>query len=145
MASIFDAARYILEMRGRTSTVKLQKLCYYAQAWSLVWDDTPLFDEDFEAWANGPICPVLFQRFKGRFDLVAEDITDEDSSRLNDNQKETVGMVLDHYGHRDIQYLSRLTHMEDPWIDARKGYSPGESCNVIITKDSMAMYYGGLD
>ena len=145
MASIFDAARYILEVQGRTSTMKLQKLCYYAQAWSLVWDDTPLFDEDFEAWANGPICPVLFQRFKGRFDLVAEDITDGDSSRLNDNQKETVGMVLDHYGHRDIQYLSRLTHMEDPWIDARKGYSPGESCNVIITKDSMAMYYGGLD
>ncbi len=145
MASIFDAARYILEMRGRTSTMKLQKLCYYAQAWSLVWDDTPLFDEDFEAWANGPIFPVLFQRFKGRFDLVAEDITDGDSSRLNADQKETVGMVLEHYGHRDAQYLSRLTHMEDPWIDARKGYSPGESCNVIITKDSMAMYYGGLD
>ena len=94
MASIFDAARYILEMRGRTSTMKLQKLCYYAQAWSLVWDDTPLFDEDFEAWANGPIFPVLFQRFKGRFDLVAEDITDGDSSRLNADQKETVGMVL---------------------------------------------------
>ena len=145
MASVFDTAHYILEQYGRMSTMKLQKLCYYAQAWSLVWDDAPLFDEDFEAWANGPICVVLFQKYKGRFDLTAEDILDGDSARLSDAQKETVNAVLEHYGPRDAQYLSRLTHMEDPWIEARNGYAPGERCNVIITKDSMAMYYGGLD
>ena len=49
MANIFDVARYILEVKGSMSTMKLQKLCYYCQAWSLVWDDSPLFDEDFEA------------------------------------------------------------------------------------------------
>ncbi|CUP62134.1 Uncharacterized phage-associated protein [Anaerostipes hadrus] len=44
MANVFDAAKYILERLGEMSTMKLQKLCYYAQAWSLVWDDVPLFD-----------------------------------------------------------------------------------------------------
>lgn len=36
MAIIFDTARYILEKEGQMSTMKLQKLCYYCQAWSLV-------------------------------------------------------------------------------------------------------------
>lgn len=44
MANVFDTAKYILEFRGKMSTMKLQKLCYYSQAWALVWDDAPLFD-----------------------------------------------------------------------------------------------------
>ena len=47
--TIFDVAKYILHKMNRMSTMKLQKLCYYAQAWALVWDDTPLFDEEFYA------------------------------------------------------------------------------------------------
>ena len=46
MANVFDTAKYILEQKGDMSTMKLQKLCYYSQAWGLVWDDEPLFDED---------------------------------------------------------------------------------------------------
>lgn len=54
MANVFDVAKYILVQRGEMSTMKLQKLCYYCQAWSLVWDDKPLFEEEFQAWANVP-------------------------------------------------------------------------------------------
>ena len=50
MATVFDVAKYILEKKGTMSTMKLQKLCYYSQAWSLVWDDQPLFNEDFESF-----------------------------------------------------------------------------------------------
>lgn len=59
MPTIFDAAKFILEQLGQMSTMKLQKLCYYAQAWSLVWDDAPLFEEDFQAWANGPVLSLI--------------------------------------------------------------------------------------
>lgn len=48
MANIISVAKYILEQRGAMTTMKLQKLCYYSQAWSLAWDDKPLFDEDFK-------------------------------------------------------------------------------------------------
>nr|WP_296476513.1 type II toxin-antitoxin system antitoxin SocA domain-containing protein [uncultured Acetatifactor sp.] len=44
--------------------MKLQKLCYYARAWTLVWDDAPLFEEDFQAWANGLVCPNCFLRHR---------------------------------------------------------------------------------
>lgn len=144
MSNVFDVAKYILEQNGEMSTMKLQKLCYYAQAWSLVWDDKPLFDEDFQAWANGPVCPELFRKTKGRFSVTAND-EDGGDNDLTDNQKETIDVVLNYYGNHDAQWLSQLTHLEEPWNDARIGIPPGIGCSNIITKESMAMYYGGLE
>lgn len=143
MANVFDIAKYILEKKGKMPTMKLQKLCYYAQAWALVWDDKPLFKEDFQAWANGPVCPKLFQETKEKFVVQVNDITREENN-LTDNQKDTIDKVLEYYGNHDAQWLSRLTQTEDPWNEARKDVPSGVGCDEIITKESMAMYYGGL-
>lgn len=143
MANVFDTAKYILEQFGEMSTMKLQKLCYYSQAWSLVWDDSPLFQEDFQAWANGPVCPELFYKTQGKYSVIASDETGGEGD-LTENQRDTVERVLKHYGGHDAQWLSQLTHMEEPWIIARRGIPAGTGCNNIITKESMAIYYGGL-
>lgn len=143
MANVFDVAKYILEKRGTMSTMKLQKLCYYCQAWSLVWDDKPLFNEEFQAWANGPVCPILFSKTQGRYSVNADD-EDGGEKNLTDEQIDTIGKVLEYYGGHDAQWLSQLTHMEAPWNEARKGIPSGAGCSNIITKESMAMYYGGL-
>ena len=37
VATVFEVAKYILEKKEKMSTMKLQKLLYYCQAWSLVW------------------------------------------------------------------------------------------------------------
>ena len=144
MASVFDTARYILEKLGPLSTMKLQKLCYYSQAWSLVWDDKALFDEDFQAWANGPVCVELFKHTQGRFSVEAVDEPGS-SDNLSPNQKDTIDTVLDYYGDKDAQWLSRLSHLEDPWKLARRGIPLGAGSDAIVSKESMAMYYGGLD
>ena len=143
MANVFDTAKYILEKMGTLSTMKLQKLCYYSQAWSLVWDDAPLFDEDFQAWANGPVCPELFTKTQGRYSVQASD-EDGGIGNLSDNQKDTIDKVIEYYGCHDAQWLSQLTHMEEPWLKARASAPNGKPCTNIITKESMAMYYGGL-
>lgn len=143
MANVFDTAKYILEKSGTMSTMKLQKLCYYSQTWSLVWDDAPLFNEDFQAWANGPVCPELFHKTQGKYSVDAGD-EDGGEGGLTDNQKDTIDRVLEHYGKHDAQWLSQLTHMEEPWIKARKDVPAGAGCNNVITKESMALYYGGL-
>ena len=143
MANVFDTAKYILEQYGTMSTMKLQKLCYYSQVWSLVWDDTPLFEEDFQAWENGPVCPELFYKTQGKFSVTSSDETGGDGD-LSDDQRDTIDCVLEYYGSHDAQWLSQLTHMEDPWKLAREGFPSGTGCTNVITKESMALYYGGL-
>ena len=142
--SVFDVATYILQQLGDMSCMKLQKLCYYAQAWSLVWDGVPLFDEDFEAWASGPVCPELFQKTQGEFIVHASD-EQGDMSLLSDNQKDSIDKVLEFYGDKDAQWLKQLTIMEDPWRLAWRGMLIGVHSPNIVSKDSMALYYGGLE
>ena len=141
MTTVFDVAAYILEKCGPLPAMKLQKLVYYSQAWSLVWDEAPLFDEHIEAWANGPVVPELYAAHRGEY-LVSK--IEGNPSTLSEVQQETVDKVLDFYGDKKSQWLSDLTHMESPWIDARKGLFPGQRGNETITHAAMAEYYEGL-
>lgn len=142
MANVFDIANYILEKHGAVTAMKLQKLVYYAQAWSLVWDEKPLFDEEIQAWANGPVVPALYVTHSGQFKV--ETIPGGDATRLTEDEKETVDGVLEFYGGMTSQNLSALTHRENPWREARNGLNIGERGNRVITHFSMHEYYSGL-
>jgi len=145
MASVFDVAVYILKKCGPMSAMKLQKLVYYCQAWSLVWDDAPLFSEKIEAWANGPVVPDLFNFHKGSYTVDAAFFaTKGDSDTLTDSQKDTIDRVVEFYGNKSAQWLSDLTHSEAPWREARRGIPDGVRGNAEITLESMAMYYESL-
>ena len=146
MATVFDVANYILRKKGPMTTMKLQKLCYYAQSWSLAWDERPLFDEDFEAWANGPVCPELYRSHQGKFELPCDYFMpkDFDVYDFTSDQLETIDKVIEYYGDKEPQWLSDLTHKEAPWLEARGDVPPGMRCNNVIPKESMQEYYGGL-
>lgn len=139
---VFDVAAYILERIGTMTTMKLQKLVYYSQAWSLVWDEEPLFEENIEAWANGPVVRELFDYHRGMYEILSMPIGNP--RLLNEVQQETVDAVLEYYGNKSAQWLIELTHMEDPWIQARKGLPPLERGNRVIPLDTMADYYSSL-
>ncbi len=142
MTTVHNVAAYILEKQGLMTTMKLQKLVYYSQAWSLVWEDRPLFGSQIQAWANGPVVPALYELHRGKFSI---DIwVDGKSGDLRQEDQGTVDAVLSFYGDKSSQWLSNLTHQEDPWLNARKGLSPGERGQNPITLADMAEYYGSI-
>jgi uncharacterized phage-associated protein len=142
MSSAHDVAAYILKWRRPLSAMKLQKLVYYAQAWSLVWDDHPLFDEAIEAWANGPVVRELYDLHRGQFEV--RDWPQGDPDVLDEQARETIEAVLDYYGDRSAQWLSDLTHREQPWLEARTGLPEGERGNRQISLATMMEYYSSL-
>jgi len=143
MATVFDVSKYILNKQGPMTAMKLQKLVYYCQAWSLVWDERPMFSEHIEAWANGPGVPALFDLHRGVFQVSASNVTGKQEN-LDKDAVETIDAVLSYYGDKSSQWLSDLTHNEDPWKDARHGLGPGERGNREITLASMANYYSSI-
>ena len=92
-----DVAQYIIDFFKKANkditTIKLQKLVFYSQVWSLVWDDEPLFDEDFEAWVNGPVVVSLFHKLKG-FYFCPSEVVSANIERLSSNQKDTIDYML---------------------------------------------------
>jgi uncharacterized phage-associated protein len=142
MADVFDVAQYILHKQGKMTTMKLQKLVYYCQAWSLVWDEKPIFPECIKAWASGPVVRELYDLHKGIF--MISHLRKGNIDNLSPEEKETIDAVLKTYGDKSSQWLSDLTHMEKPWSEARQGISPGQHCDKEITLASMCEYYSSL-
>lgn len=142
MATVDDVAAYILSVRGLMPALKLQKLVYYCQAWSLVWDDRPLFPDRIEAWANGPVVRSLYARHRGQYEVATW--AAGDPSQLTATEKETIDKVLEFYGDKPSQWLSDLTHKEAPWRLARRGLPDSARGDHEITQASMAEYYGSL-
>ena len=139
--NVLDVAEYILEKKKFIPAMKLQKLVYYCQAWSLVWEDRPMYKNKIEAWANGPVVVTLYHAHKGKYLL---DSVGGDSSKLSSPDIESIDAVLKYYGNKSSQWLSDLTHQENPWKDARGDLRRGERGNEEITLASMAEYYGSL-
>ena len=139
---VFDVAAYILERMGVMTTMKLQKLVYYSQAWSLVWDEKSLFEDNIEAWANGPVVRDLFNYHRGMYEISSMPIGNP--RLLNQEQQDTVDAVLEYYGDKSAQWLIDLTHMEEPWIQTRRGLPIQERGNRVIPLDMIADYYSSL-
>lgn len=49
------------------SAMKLHRLLYYSQAWHLAWEGKPLFDDEIQAWANGPVVASIYELHRGEF------------------------------------------------------------------------------
>jgi uncharacterized phage-associated protein len=142
MAKVHDVSAYIISKLRSVDAMKLQKLIYYSQAWSLVWDGRAMFTPKIEAWANGPVVPMVFKAYQGKFKVSTAVLGDK--TALKPDERDTVDAVLKFYGDKDGFYLSELTHRERPWMDARRGLAPGEKSNNEITIAAMRDYYGGL-
>jgi uncharacterized phage-associated protein len=131
MTTAIDVMKYIKIQINPWGETQLQKLVYYSQAWSLVWDGRPLFDEQIEAWKQGPILRSL--RFSSGIP--------GDAKVLDEIQRATVDAVLRHYGHMNGSQLSVLTHTEAPWLDARGALPPSAQSTNEISRDSIRRFH----
>lgn len=139
--NVLNVARYIIEKCGPMTTMKLQKLTYYCQAWSLAWDGEPLFEEDFQAWANGPVCFELYQHHRGFFRVDTDFLKDKHFADFTQDQIDTIEAVLRDYGDSSAMELSNMTHQERPWKEARIGISDGERSTEVVDKEIMQEFY----
>ena len=140
--SIFDIADWFL-LKSNMTHKKLQKLCYYAQAWCYALRGYPLANTDFEARSHGPVSPALYERFKGfGFGTIrmktarTPAIEKEDELLLQD--------VWDTYGDMTGNALEALTHRELSRIEAGKGDGEAERSSVAISVQSMKDYYKSI-
>jgi uncharacterized phage-associated protein len=140
MVSVLDVARYFVHKEGNEggmTQLKLQKLCYYAQGFYLAIYQTPLFPEHIEAWDRGPVAKELRipLRDKGDEKVIPSDlpfaipISNDDITEFLDN-------IWYKFGHYKAGVLVKMTHKEDPWIEA---YKIGQ--NTILSHLSMQTYF----
>lgn len=134
-----DVAAALVRRTGRITTMKLQKLVFYCQAWHLAFTNTPLFPEEIQAWARGPVVPELYQQHRMMYEVSSWPTGQPD--RLDATEQRTVSWVVDKYGDFSAEALSRMTHQEVPWIVARGLADDGERSSEPISHDQMRAFY----
>lgn len=136
--SAADVASYLLHKHGPQGSMKLQKLVYYCQAYSLAWTGIPMFPERIEAWKHGPVVRELWKQHSGTFDVQPEDING-DPETLTANDKIVADSIWESLGGFTGWELRRRTHSEKPWTEAfdpRVSYHDEE-----ISHDAMRRFY----
>ena len=96
-----DIANYLLSRADAEdndiSNMKLQKLCYYAQAYCTSMRGAPLFGESLQAWDHGPVVEQLYHEYKkyGRDPIPV--VTDFDESKIDEPDRIALNDIFDHF------------------------------------------------
>jgi uncharacterized phage-associated protein len=148
--NIHDVCNYIILKTKNAgeglSLLKLQKLLYYSQAWHLAFYNERLFLGKFQAWVHGPVSREIYDRFSNTKSLYSEvtvnDVPDDfDLNRVPEDKQNHIDDILEVYAKYRGSQLEELTHREEPWVEARKGYRSSERCEKEISENTMRRYY----
>ena len=136
MDRIIDAANYLFNEYNRISggasldEMKLHKLLYLAQRESLAITGRPLFSEAFEGWKFGPVSPDVRRVYSNSgIQAKVNDISPETSVILN--------AILEEYGPIESWSLSKLSHNEISWLNARSAVDPDDPGSVKLKLDDI--------
>lgn len=126
---IIDAAKYIIHLsysvKSRSLTLgKLQAVLYLSQGWSYVWDNAPLFEEDFIAseLASGVINKTISHYFKDYFKWLIE-IPEKYGCipvAMTEEEKETLEIVWITYSDKNVFQLGDMIKKQEIWKDGEK-------------------------
>ncbi|TYQ29844.1 Panacea domain-containing protein [Pseudanabaena sp. UWO310] len=149
MASQYTAlnvAQYILHIANHEGQsldpLKLGKLVYYVQSWSLVFKGEPIFDDVIEAWTHGPVVSQVYQEYK-KFGYKKISTLAIAYPNFGDEEALIIREVWDKYKHLSGRQLEKQTHNESPWQEARKRANVNHqdsSKEPILPKDMKAFY-----
>ena len=126
---------------------KIQKLVYYAYSWFIAFNNQSadqiinvLFDEVPEAWIHGPVFRSLYDSMRYKEFYNIEDY------KINCDQdtKDFLDIIYKLYGKYSGNQLENMTHIEDPWKNARLGKKPNERSTQEISDEDIEKYYSAL-
>lgn len=145
--SIFDVANFIIsfgkEHGDWFSYLKLQKLCYYAEAYYLAMFDKPLTGESFEAWATGPISKKLWAEMKEN-NYEHWKVVDYNETERPSISRDIESFLIEFYaafsGYSSYQ-LELMVCSEQPWLEARGNLPREAACSTVIDPESMRTFY----
>ena len=136
---------YLFENLEEITPLMLQKLLYFIQGVSYAVNKMPMFYENCQAWVHGPVYPEVYDMFRDFKYNPIEDarfvILEGREKKLTDKESKIVDLIVNTFGEYSGKTLEKITHEEDPWKLARKGYSDNIVSNEPILMSTIESYY----
>lgn len=146
MCKASDVANFFInlslgEEEDFITNLKLNKLLYFAQGWSLARLGKPLFQNDIQAWKYGPVVASVYHDYKNCGNSPITFVDEKYSNAVFSGEQ--YALLLDvyaEYGKYTARTLTTMTHESGtPWSQF---YS--ESENKVIPKEAIKEYFSSL-
>ena len=140
---------YVFDQLEEVTPLMLQKLLYFIQGNYSALHKMPIFEEDCRAWVHGPVYPEVYDLFR---DFKYNPIEDArfvllrgTADALTEEERKSIDLVVNTFGMYGGKVLEKITHNEEPWKNARRGYADHIPSSEMLTKDSIQKYYETVD
>lgn len=149
MTDVNELARYLLvlfteqmddisEEEFDVTPMKLQKLLYYCQGYSLALTGKPMFEDEIEAWRYGPVVPAVYYEYKAYGGQTIPLHVVGDVCDIDDVDASIARLVVREKGNMSGIALANMTHKEVPW----KATFAGVYSNGIISNEALKEFFG---
>ena len=136
---------YIFKQLEEVTPLMLQKFLYFIQGVYSALYEKPLFEEDCRAWVHGPVFPEVYELFRdfkyNPIDDARFAILEGTEGSLTEKEMHVINLVVNTYGMYGGKVLEKITHNEEPWQEARKGYAQDIPSSEILAKERIMKYY----
>ncbi len=104
------------------TNMKLQKLLYYLQMYSIGINGIPFFEGELFAWEHGPVSREVYKEFKSyKAEVIpVESIGRKDKNNLPLQYRRVLDLVVETFGTMSAYQLRNRTHQELPWKNAQQ-------------------------
>lgn len=136
---------YVFEKLEEVTPLMLQKLLYFVQGVHSALYGKPAFTEDCSAWVHGPVYPEVYELFRdfkyNPIDDARFALLEGTEDALTDDEKRVIDLVVNTFGMYGGKALEKITHNEEPWMEARKGYEDSIPSSELLPKDRIMKYF----
>lgn len=140
---------YVFEKLEEVTPLMLQKLLYFIQGIYSALYSRPVFIEDCRAWIHGPVYPEVYDLFRdfkyNPIDDARFALLEGTADVLTDDEKKVIDLVVNTFGMYGGKVLEKITHNENPWKEARKGYGDSIPSSELLPKERIMDYYIAVD
>lgn len=136
---------YVFKKLEEVTPLMLQKQLYFIQGIYSALYGRPIFGEDCRAWIHGPVYPEVYDLFRdfkyNPIDDARFALLEGTEGALTEDEKRVVELVVNTFGIYGGKVLEKITHNEEPWLEARKGYDDSIPSSALLPKERIMQYY----
>lgn len=142
-SKLYNITLYLIEKLEDADALSIQKLLYFISGFSKSILNEEIFSDLSEAWIHGPVYREIYDALSYYKDQKIDyyELIKEREINLSEKEKEYIDEIIKDFGCYSGSMLRKMTHLTDPWINARKGLKENEPSNRIISAKEMNTYF----
>ncbi|MDE5630532.1 MAG: DUF4065 domain-containing protein [Bacilli bacterium] len=142
-SKIYQVALYIISKYEDTTNMALQKILYFVNGFSNKFLGSYLFNDLAQAWIHGPVYPDIYDSLSYfKYDTInSNKLLCGYDYELSDEEKKYIDSVAPLFACYSGNCLRNMSHLTDPWIDARQGLKEDEPSERVLEKKDVEKYF----